>query len=327
MDKEKVAALKNFVTVLKANPDTIHLPELAFFKEYLLSLGANLGPVSSPRVAGVSSPRVSSPKAAEPTEADFFDLDDPDRMVAETVALPPKGVKGLELSDADQERVSALKSQASEAIENGHLGAALELYNTVISMGSVSAMMYTKRADLLLKLKRPLAAIADCDAALLLNPDSAKAFRIRGLALRGLQKWEAAHSDLSTAQTIDFDEATETVKKLVDTKCSEILLAKRAFRMASKVEEEEVPRDVGGGFGAMPGMPSGMPSGMPAGMPDMGALFSDPEIMGAMSNPKVMAAMQAMMTNPAAFLQYQNDPEVGPVLAKLMSKMGGMGGL
>jgi hypothetical protein len=38
-----------------------------------------------------------------------------------------------------------------------------------------------------------------------------------------------------------------------------------------------------------------------------------------------MTAFQSMMSNPASILQYQNDPEVGPILMKLMSKMGGGG--
>ena len=54
-----------------------------------------------------------------------------------------------------------------------------------------------------------------------------------------------------------------------------------------------------------------------------------------MQNPKVMQAMQAMMSNPMAAMQYMSDPEVGPVLQKLMGLfgggmpggMGGMGGM
>jgi len=49
--------------------------------------------------------------------------------------------------------------------------------------------------------------------------------------------------------------------------------------------------------------------------------MKDPEMMAAMSNPKVMAAMQQCMGNPMAAMQYMNDPEVGPVLQKMMSKM------
>merc|ERR1719274_274868 len=68
----------------------------------------------------------------------------------------------------------------------------------------------------------------------------------------------------------------------------------------------------------------------------MESIMQDPEIMAAMANPKVMAAMQQCMGNPMAMMQYMNDPEVGPVLQKVMGKfmggggmpgMGGMGGM
>jgi len=36
--------LKTFVQALKANSDLLYTSELAFFKEYLLSMGANLPP-------------------------------------------------------------------------------------------------------------------------------------------------------------------------------------------------------------------------------------------------------------------------------------------
>ena len=52
---------------------------------------------------------------------------------------------------------------------------------------------YAKRADMLLKAKRPVAAIADAEKALELNPDSAKATRVKGLAHRKLGQWDDAH--------------------------------------------------------------------------------------------------------------------------------------
>ena len=54
--------------------------------------------------------------------------------------------------------------------------------------------------------------------------------------------------------------------------------------------------------------------------------MNDPEMMAAMQNPKVMAALQSCMSNPMAMMQYMNDPEIGPVLQKLMGKMMGGGG-
>ena len=66
--------------------------------------------------------------------------------------------------------------------------------------------MIATRAALLLKARRPCAAIRDCRAAIRINPDCAKAYRIRGLAQRALGRYKAAHSDLATSQTMDFDE-------------------------------------------------------------------------------------------------------------------------
>merc|ERR1712048_951530 len=75
----------------------------------------------------------------------------------------------------------------------------------------------------------------------------------------------------------------------------------------------------------------------------MAELMKDPELAEAMKNPKVVEAFQNLMgspggamgllSNPAKLQQLMSDPEVGPVLQKMMSKlmpgmgMGGMGGM
>lgn len=92
-----------------------------------------------------------------------------------------------------------------------------------------------------------------------------------------------------------------------------------------------------GGMGGMPGM--GGPGGMDmAGL--MGMMMGDPEIQAAMQNPKVMAAFGELMnspggpasllSNPAKLQKIMSDPEVGPILQKIMGKLGGgmgMGGM
>jgi len=73
----------------------------------------------------------------------------------------------------------------------------------------------------------------------------------------------------------------------------------------------------------------------------MQILMSDPELAAGMSNPKVMAAFQGLvsepggigglMANPGKLQELMSDPDVGPFLKKLMAKlgpaMGGMGGM
>ncbi|XP_054809667.1 FAM10 family protein At4g22670-like [Prosopis cineraria] len=123
--------------------------------------------------------------------------------------------------------------------------------------------------------------------------------------------------------------------------------AQAAYEKAKKQEQssssrnpggmpEGFPAGMGGGFpGGMPGvggfpgaggMPGGFPGGMPGGVPgnvDFSKILNDPELMGAFSDPEVMAALQDVMKNPANLAKHQANPKVAPVIAKMMNKFGG----
>ena len=109
------------------------------------------------------------------------------------------------------------------------------------------ALLYDKRADLLLRLRRPNACIADCTAALLINPDIGKAFRLRGKAHRRLGHWEKAHKDLSMGQHLDFDDDTVEEHNFVDAiwkRISERVTKKRLRdeRAARQEQLDEIKR-------------------------------------------------------------------------------------
>merc|ERR1711924_421297 len=74
-------------------------------------------------------------------------------------------------------------------------------------VGNPNAMLLSRRAELLLKMKRCKAAILDASAALQENPDSAKAYKIRGKAYRFLGKYAEAVEDFAQCQKIDYDDA------------------------------------------------------------------------------------------------------------------------
>merc|ERR1719502_214601 len=103
-------------------------------------------------------------------------------------------------------------------------------------IGNATAAMYAKRADIQLKLKRPCSAIIDCNVALELNPDSAKAYRTRGTAYRRLGKWEEAFDDLVLAQKLDFDDNVVDIQKFVADKRNAIFEQKNAQR----IKEDEI---------------------------------------------------------------------------------------
>lgn len=95
---------------------------------------------------------------------------------------------------------------ADEATRDALLGAGtLDDLTACLACGGASASILCKRAALLLKAQRPRAAALDASAALALNPDSARAYKLRGRARRVAGDYEGAAQDLGQAQRIDFD--------------------------------------------------------------------------------------------------------------------------
>jgi suppressor of tumorigenicity protein 13 len=56
-----------------------------------------------------------------------------------------------------------------------------------------------------------------------INPDSAKGYKSRGIALAMLGKWEQAAKDLHTASTIDYDDEINSWLKKVTLHFSQII--------------------------------------------------------------------------------------------------------
>jgi len=271
-------------------------------------------------------------------------------------------------SGEDYDKATTYKMEAADLKSAGDYTSALDKYNQAITSAPPSALLLANRADVLFKLERFSEAVADCNVALENNPDSAKACRIRGRSYKELGEYEKARKDLSAAQQMDYDGVAgadlkfvvekmaeleaETVKKNLEAeeklkkKAEEIKKAREEAKR--EAEEEEAARSAAGsGMPDMGGMPGGMP-GMGGGMPGMGgmggmgglmsSLLSDPELAAGLQNPKVMAAFQSLSANPAGLMsnpgklqELMTDPEVGPFMQKLMSKMGGgmpgMGGM
>lgn len=87
------------------------------------------------------------------------------------------------MAEGDFARAVELLTQAMEmegtcaCVAHARNSVVTKIVNNCNIIPGPSATSLAARADALLKAKRPLAAIADCDAALLFNPTSAKAHR------------------------------------------------------------------------------------------------------------------------------------------------------
>ncbi|CAM0948381.1 unnamed protein product [Alopecurus aequalis] len=337
MDPSRVAELRAFVDACKKDPALLADPSLAFFRDYLTSLGADLPHAANP------GPKVTSMDDIDEEDVDGdeddFDMRDPtpepDELDEEIVEsdlelegdvvepdhddTPQKmGDPSVEVTEESRDASQEAKGMAMEAMSEGKLEEAVEHLTKAILLNPTSAIMYGTRASVLIKMKKPVAAIRDANAALEINPDSAKGYKTRGMANAMLGKWEEAARDLHSASNIDYDDEISAVLKKVEPNAHKIVEHRRKYdRLRKEREEKKAERDrlrrraeaqaayekakkkeqssrSSGGASSRGGFPGGMPGGFPGfggGMP--GGMGGMPGGMGGF--PGGMGGMPAGM--------------------------------
>ena len=143
-------------------------------------------------------------------------------------------------------------------------------------------MMLANLGDCFLKQKQPANALVCLNAALEMNPDSAKSHKIFTKASCALGKWEDALKHAQLALKIDFDDMAYETEKILNSKLGPIHEKKAQLQNAQKdlefaqklakqdelreqrkkEQQEEAARrmaDMQGGMGGFPG--GGMPGG------------------------------------------------------------------
>eukprot|EP00747_Dinoflagellata_sp_TGD_P079912 gnl/TRDRNA2_/TRDRNA2_160693_c0_seq2.p1 gnl/TRDRNA2_/TRDRNA2_160693_c0~~gnl/TRDRNA2_/TRDRNA2_160693_c0_seq2.p1 ORF type:complete len:387 (+),score=87.68 gnl/TRDRNA2_/TRDRNA2_160693_c0_seq2:68-1228(+) len=343
-----VAALRKCCEYIERNPWVLEREELSFMRDLFLKWGAEIPVGRRPPPPGAGSrwfgaearaerAAAAATAAQEPEEEaseDEPEPPDPDRWPEDRAPFPPLAPQRRnELTDDEFDRQAAAKEQAVNAAEARDFEKALQFYSEAIGIGDVSALVYARRAEVLLRLRRPLATVNDCTAALQLNPDCGKAFRIRGIANRHLGRWKEAHEDLAMGQKLDYDDATLSVQQLVDQRFARIhekenrrrLKAERKVQKAqgpsrSELEEEARLRR----FLAEWTYEAQNRGDLPASFDGqflLQAAHEDPDLVRLLENPRVQAALSGLTRDPQAMDQYQNDAEVMKVLQPILMGM------
>ena len=253
MDPSKLSELRSFVEACKKDPALLADPALAFFRDYLTSLGATLP--ASAAAAGKPAPKARSmddiddddDEEDEGEGEDDQDMRDPtpepdeldEDIVESDLELDNDGVvhpdhddapqkmgdSSVEVTEESRDASQEAKGQAMEAMSEGKLEEAVEHLTKAILLNPTSAIMYGTRASVFIKMKKPAAAIRDANAALEINPDSAKGYKTRGMANAMLGKWEEAARDLHAASNIDYDDEINAVLKKVEPNAHKIVEA------------------------------------------------------------------------------------------------------
>lgn len=111
-------------------------------------------------------------------------------------APPPSPAAAPVTAPAPAQRsLPLLFDQALRASRDGRFAEALPLWNQVLDLAPEDAAAWSNRGNVQLALGDPLAAIADQDRALALEPDSVDPHLNRGTAEEALARWDAAAAD------------------------------------------------------------------------------------------------------------------------------------
>ncbi|PIN27042.1 Hsp70-interacting protein [Handroanthus impetiginosus] len=249
MDAKRAQELKGFIEHCKQNPSVLHTPSLAFFKNFLQSLGAQIPPpgksqgkdgedVQDEKPFESSKPNASRDDTLDEdivesdVELDNSDVVEPDNDPPEKMGDP-----SIEVTEENQEAAQLSKAKAMDALADGKFDEAIDHLTEAILLNPKSAILYANRASVFIKLKKPNAAIRDADAALKINPDSAKGYKARGMARAMLGLWEEAARDLHLASNLDFDEEIGLMLKKVEPNANRIEEHRRKYERLQKEKE------------------------------------------------------------------------------------------
>uniref|UniRef100_A0A2K5NM90 STI1 domain-containing protein n=1 Tax=Cercocebus atys TaxID=9531 RepID=A0A2K5NM90_CERAT len=356
MDPRKVNELRAFVKMCKQDPSVLHTEEMRFLREWVESMGSKVPPATQKAKSeeNTKEEKPDSKKVEEDLKADDPSSEESDLEIDKEGVIEPDTDSPQEMGDENAEITEEMMDQANdkkvaaiEALNDGELQKAIDLFTDAIKLNPRLAILYAKRASVFVKLQKPNAAIRDCDRAIEINPDSAQPYKWRGKAHRFLGHWEEAAHDLALACKLDYDEDASAMLKEVQPRAQKIAEHRRKYERKQRIErvkkaregheraqrEEEARRQSGAQYGSFPGgFPGSFPGGMlgmggampgMAGMPGLNEILSDPEILAAMQDPEVMVAFQDVAQNPANMLKYQSNPKVMNLISKLSAKFGG----
>lgn len=232
MDSARVAELQQLIGLCKSNPALLHDPSLAFFKDYLQGLGGRVP---------------EKPSSVDDDEDEIIESDlELDGEIIDPDDDPPQkmGDLSVEISEESCDAAQLLKSKAMQAVAENNLKEAIDHLTEAILLYPSSAILYAARASVFVKMMKANAAIRDADAALKINPNSAKGYKSRGMAWSLMGQWETAASDLRLASKLDYDEEIYSVLKKAESNVRRIEEHRRKYeRLRKEKEARKIQRE------------------------------------------------------------------------------------
>jgi len=323
LSTQKIKELKIFLQQVKENPQLLHAKELDFFRKFLEDFGASI-PENTARVVEEEIPIPSKNETEQPApQEEEIKFVDPDLMEPDTAdGTLEYGDSSIEVTEDMMETANNLKAEALSAQREGKLQESINLFTQAIKSNPKSAILFGSRAQVLLEMKKPNAAIKDCDIAIKKNPDSAKPYKVRARAHRAIGHYEQALKDIQIAQKLDWDETSDKLEHEYKDLFDKTAYLRKKPKTSSQTNSQsrshsanpfEGANPFGSGMGGMGGM-----GGIPPEF--LSKIMSDPEVISLMSDPSAQAKIQAAMSDPSKLAELQKDPKFANLISKFMKQ-------
>lgn len=352
---QQISELRQFVQVVKAHPELLDSPDLKFFKEYIESLGGKIPApqAQKPKPTPTPTPKpkdedVEMTDKKEETTHHEEEFDESKLREGDTELMAPDNEPPLEVGDISvtpteemMDEASALRAKALE-VQYDNEEEAISILTQAIKLYPQGAILYATRADILLRMKRPNAAISDCSVAIRINPDSAKPYKVRGKAYRFLGKYAEAYTDLCKACQLDWDETSAEMIKFLQPRAEKVRQFKlqkerqqaeeaarqrkerrAAAEEAHKKQQQQQQHHHHHEHGAHCNHGHDDDDDEPGTFDN---IFNDPEVQSVLQNPELIAKVQAAIGNPSKMAELMKDPSFAKLAPKLAGLFGGMPG-
>nr|KAF6366544.1 hypothetical protein mPipKuh1_009942 [Pipistrellus kuhlii] len=163
----KVSELRAFMKMCKQDPSVLHAEEMRFLREWVESMGGKIPPAThKTKTEENKAEKTDSKKVEEDIKTDEpsseesdLEIDNEGVIEPDTDAPQEMGDENVEITDEMMDQANDKKVAAIDALNDGELQKAIDLFTDVIKLNPRLAILYAKRASVFIKLQKPNAAI------------------------------------------------------------------------------------------------------------------------------------------------------------------------
>ncbi|XP_004403668.1 PREDICTED: putative protein FAM10A4 [Odobenus rosmarus divergens] len=163
MDPRKVSELRAFVKMCKQDPSVLHTEEMRFLREWVESMGGKIPPATHKTKSedNIKEEKTDNKKAEENIKTDEpsseesdLEIDNEGVIEPDTDAPQEMGDENVEITEEMMDQANDKKVAAIDALNDGELQKAIDLFTDAIKLNPRLAILYAKRASVFIKLQK-----------------------------------------------------------------------------------------------------------------------------------------------------------------------------